>query len=53
MKLLSRFWADDSGTSAVEYAFIVALIALAIIGGLSAVGTAVNQKFSTAATSLN
>jgi pilus assembly protein Flp/PilA len=44
---------DDSGATAVEYALLASLIAIAIIGGATALGTAINTKFNDIATSLN
>ena len=50
--LFSRFVADESGVTAIEYGLIAALIAVVIIGGVSAVGTKLSTTFSTVATSL-
>ena len=36
-KLLSRFYKDESGATAIEYGLIAALIALAIIAGATAI----------------
>ena len=46
-KLLSRFVKDESGATAIEYGLIAALIALAIIVGAGALGTALNTQFTT------
>ena len=43
---------DERGATAVEYALMVGLIGLAIIAGATALGTAVNGKFSASATSV-
>jgi pilus assembly protein Flp/PilA len=51
--LISRFLADEAGATAVEYALLAALIAVVIIGGATALGTAINGKFNDIATSLN
>ena len=51
--LVSRFLADESGATAVEYALLAALIAVAIIGGATLLGTNINSKFNDIATSLN
>lgn len=45
-RLLSAFWSDEDGPTAVEYALVVTLIAIAIILGATALGTAVNQNFN-------
>jgi pilus assembly protein Flp/PilA len=51
--LLARFVKDESGATAVEYALLASLIAIAIIGGATALGSAINTKFNAIATSLN
>ncbi len=48
-RLLTRFMRDESGASSIEYALIAALIALAIIGGATALGTAINGKLQSIA----
>jgi pilus assembly protein Flp/PilA len=50
--LFSRFVRDESGATAIEYALIAALIALVIITGLTQLGTQLNSKLVTIATSL-
>ena len=50
--LFSRFVRDESGATAIEYGPIAALIAVVIITGLTTVGTNLNAKFSSIATSL-
>ncbi len=37
--------ADDSGQDLLEYALLVALIALVAVGGVTAVGTTINTVF--------
>ena len=51
--LLARFLNDQSGAVAVEYVLLASLIAIAIIGGATALGSALNTKFNAVATSLN
>lgn len=46
-KLVARFVKDESGATAIEYGLIAALIAVAIIAGAGALGTAINDKFET------
>lgn len=46
-KLFARFLKDETGASAVEYALIVALIAVAIIGTTSKLGTNIKDMFET------
>ena len=50
--LISRFIRDESGATAIEYGLIAALIAVVIITGLTSVGTNLNAKFSSIATSI-
>jgi pilus assembly protein Flp/PilA len=40
------FLADQDGATAIEYGLIAALIAVVIIGGLSAIGTNLSKKFN-------
>ena len=46
------FIRDEEGASAVEYALLVGLIALAIVAGATALGGAINTAFDNAATSM-
>jgi pilus assembly protein Flp/PilA len=39
-KTLRKFLTDSKGATAIEYGLIASLIVVAIIGGISAVGTA-------------
>jgi len=50
--LIKSFYADDNGATAIEYALIASLIALAMIAGVTAVGTNLNTKFSNVSTKL-
>ena len=49
---IKRFLGSESGATAIEYGLIAALIAVVIITGLTAVGTSLNTKFTSVATSL-
>ena len=51
--LFARFVRDDSGATAIEYGLIAALIAVVIIGTLTAFGTNLSTKFNSVATSLH
>jgi pilus assembly protein Flp/PilA len=51
--LVAKFYSDESGATAIEYGLIAALIAVAMIVGATAVGTAVNAKFSNIAARIN
>ena len=47
MKLVARFMKDESGATAIEYGLIAALISVAIIGGVTTLGTSLDNTFST------
>lgn len=44
--LISRFARDEDGATAIEYGLIAALIAVAIIAAVKAVGTNLGTTFS-------
>ncbi len=52
MKLVARFMKDESGATAIEYGLIAALIAVAIIGAVGALGSNVAATFSTIASAM-
>jgi len=49
---VAAFLKDEEGASAIEYALIAALIALAISVGAKALGTQLNTTFTTIVTKL-
>jgi pilus assembly protein Flp/PilA len=51
-RLLSQFWSDQSGATAIEYALIAAGISLVIIGAVNGIGAKLNTSFSSVSTSL-
>lgn len=51
-KAIARFVKDESGATAIEYGLIAALIAVAIIGAVTAVGTNLSTKFTSIASSI-
>jgi pilus assembly protein Flp/PilA len=51
-KFATRFAADQSGATAIEYGLIAAGIAVAIIAAVQAVGTALNTKLGAVAAGL-
>lgn len=51
-KIIAKFWADQSGATAIEYGLIAAGISLAIIAAVNGLGTTLNAKFSSINTSL-
>ncbi len=52
MRLFNRFFQDDSGSNALEYGLIVALVSLAVVTGATAAGTALGGMFTALGTKL-
>jgi pilus assembly protein Flp/PilA len=50
--LLTRFAREESGATAIEYGLIAALIAVVIIGAITAIGSNMSAKFNTVASNL-
>ena len=46
MVLIKTFLQDESGATAIEYGLITALVSLAAIAGLGAVGTELGDLFT-------
>ncbi len=53
MKHLINFLKDEEGATAVEYALMVALIAVVIIGAVSYLGNQTSSKFSIVGSHIN
>lgn len=53
MKTFVKFLKDEDGATAIEYALIASLIAVAIIAGASSLGTTINSKFNAVAVSIS
>jgi pilus assembly protein Flp/PilA len=51
--LLVRFVREDEGQDLIEYALFAAGISLAAIGGIGAIGTALNGKYDQIATAVS
>jgi len=51
-QLLSRFLADRSGATAIEYCLIAAGIGMVIITAVNGVGSTLNSKFTSVSSSL-
>ncbi|HEY1505816.1 MAG TPA: Flp family type IVb pilin [Stellaceae bacterium] len=49
MSIFRKLFSDESGATAIEYGLIAALIAVAIIGGATSVGTNLGSTFTTVA----
>jgi pilus assembly protein Flp/PilA len=52
MKTIARFFANEDGATAIEYGLIAALIAVVIIGAVTAVGTQLSTTFTNVSTSV-
>jgi pilus assembly protein Flp/PilA len=52
-ELIARFVRDDEGQDLVEYALLLALVALAAITAMGLLGGAINNKYNSAAATLN
>jgi pilus assembly protein Flp/PilA len=44
LRVIRALWEDRSGPTAIEYGLIAGLIAIAIIAGLTSVGTTLNTE---------
>jgi pilus assembly protein Flp/PilA len=53
MEHLFKFWADESGATAIEYGLLAALISVVIIGSVKILGTKVNDAFTNIAGNLS
>ena len=51
-KFVTRFLKDESGATAIEYGLIAALIAVVLVGALTALGTNLSATFNSVAGSL-
>ena len=51
--LIARFVREDEGQDLVEYALLIAFIALACIVGLQSLGTAINNTYGSISSSLS
>ena len=52
MKLVSKFWRDESAATAIEYGLIAAGISIAIIVAVNGLGTNLNNVFTSVNNSL-
>lgn len=51
-RLLSQFWDDQSGATAIEYGLIAAGISVVIIAAVNGIGTKLNATFGSISTQL-
>jgi pilus assembly protein Flp/PilA len=52
MKTIARFLSNEDGATAIEYGLIAALIAVVVIGAVTAVGTGLSTTFTNVSTSV-
>jgi pilus assembly protein Flp/PilA len=52
LRMVIKFRHSERGASAVEYALLVALIAVVIIGAVTGLGSAISSKLATAASAI-
>lgn len=52
MKLFIKLMKDEDGATAIEYALIASLIAVAIIAGANSLGQTINNRFNAVATNV-
>lgn len=52
MTILKRFFKDESGATAIEYALIAAGISMAIVAAVNGLGTTLGSKYTSINTSL-
>ena len=50
MNFINRLFNEEEGADAVEYALVIALIALAIVAGAGLMGTAISDKLTALST---
>ncbi|WP_324075344.1 MAG: Flp family type IVb pilin [Erythrobacter sp.] len=53
MTTIKNLFRDEAGATAIEYGLIAALIAVAAIVGMQALGTSLNTTFGGVSTTLN
>lgn len=53
MKFFSKLLRDEAGATAIEYGLIAALIAVAAIGAMSALGSNLSTTFSNVSNNLD
>jgi pilus assembly protein Flp/PilA len=51
-RLISKFLADQSGATAIEYALIAGFLSIVIVVAVNGIGTTLNGKYTAINTSL-
>ena len=52
MKLIRYFWADEKGTTSIEYGLLAMLIAVGIIAGVTAYTDSANEMYDGLSTTM-
>ena len=52
-KFMTKLRKDEDGATAIEYGLIAALVAIALIGGLNALGGSLDTMFNDVSTTLD
>ncbi len=52
MQLLKNFWKDEDGATMVEYALLIALVAVSALGALNMMGTSITELFTYTGTAM-
>ena len=52
-ELIARIWSDDQGQDIAEYAVMLAVILVLVVGTIRLIGSNANNVFSSAASSIN
>lgn len=52
-EFIQRIWSDDQGQDIAEYAVMLAVILVLVVGTIRLVGSNANNAFSSAASSIN
>ncbi|MCB2048779.1 MAG: Flp family type IVb pilin [Novosphingobium sp.] len=52
MKFIKKFLRNEEGATAIEYGLIAALIAVAMIGAASGLGSQISSTFNTTSSSM-
>jgi Flp pilus assembly pilin Flp len=52
-ELVERIWSDEDGQDIAEYAVMLAVILVLVVGTIRLVGSNANNVFSSAASSIN
>ena len=53
INILRRVWLDDNGQDIAEYAVMLAVILVLVVGTVRLIGSNANNVFSSAASSIN